>query len=76
MKLMFQSEELNDKTRKDHVATKCGDLNGKKELTVLRSGEHSREQKGKVWKEMGAWCVGARASAVEWSKLNEKGDEQ
>ena len=43
---------------------------------MARSGEHSREQKWKVPREMGAWCVGGRAGVVECSKLNEKGDEQ
>lgn len=76
MKLTFQLEEMNDKTRKDHVATKGRDLSGKKESAVPRSGEHSREQKRKVPKEMGARCVGGRASVVKRSKLNEKGDEQ
>ncbi|XP_069457321.1 uncharacterized protein [Ovis canadensis] len=73
--LMFQLEEMNDETRKDHVATKGRDLNGKKESSVPRSGEHSREQKRKVPREMGARCVGGRASVVKRSKLNEKGDE-
>lgn len=60
MKLMFQLEEMNDETRKDHVATKGRDLNGKKESSVPRSGEHSRDRSGRSrgrW-ELGVWEEG------------------
>lgn len=56
----FQLEEMNDETRKDHVATKGRDLNGKKESSVPRSGEHSRDRSGRSrgrW-ELGVWEEG------------------
>lgn len=65
MKLMFQLEEMNDETRKDHVATKGRDLNGKKESSVPRSGEHSREQKRKVPREMGSLVCGRRGQCCQ-----------